>query len=139
MTIMDTMGELAVALHAFDALEPSKAKLKADGLKQYEYSDIGLGWVIHAGYEVVEWDEGQPVIEVRTLELNTGNHIFPLALRDIPGADLTAIEQLIADEEEAAAYEAAKSLARDDGDYGEYCLNAQRDKLAALEPDEGVK
>lgn len=119
-----------------DIARPLGAKKAADTLKSYEYDDIGLGWCIHASYEILEWDEGQPVIQVVKLELNTGNHIFPLALRDIPAADLTAIEGLIADQEYTDAYEAAKSLTRDDGDYGEYCLNAQRDKLAALEPDE---
>ena len=121
---------------AAEITRPLGAKKAADTLKQFEYSDLGLGWCIHCGYEVEHERGERPVVQIVKLELNTGNHVFPLSLRDLPGTDLTLIEELIADEVEADAQEAAKSLARDDGEYGEYCLNAQRDRLAALEPDE---
>jgi hypothetical protein len=131
-SLFDAVGDICRTQYNLGA-KPKKA---ADTLKEYEYDDIGLGWCLHCGYEIADWDEGQPVIQIHKLELNTGNHIYPLALRDIPPEDLTAIEGLIQDQEYTEAQAAAQHLARDDGEYGEYCLNAQRDKLAALEPDE---
>jgi hypothetical protein len=108
---------------------------KPPDLKEYQYDDIGLGWCIHAQYSV-EWDEGEPVVTVEVLELNTGNRLLALTPSDIPSADLIAIEGLIADEELAAAHEAALHLHRTRNDDGDYSLDAQRDRLAALEPDE---
>jgi hypothetical protein len=104
-------------------------------LKCYDYDDIGFGFVLHCWYSH-EWDEGTCAATIERIELNTGNQIIPLKLNDVPGTDLVAIEALIADQEYEDAQAAAQHLARDDGEYGEYCLNAQRDRLAALEPDE---
>jgi hypothetical protein len=121
---------------AADITRPVGAKKPAPAdLKQYEYDDIGLGWCLHVGYSL-EWDEGRADVWIHTLDLNTGQHLIPLTLTDIPGADLKGIEAVIAEQEEGDAYEATKSLARDDGEYGEYCLDAQRDRLAAKEPTE---
>ena len=115
---------------AADIARPLGVKKSADTLKSYEYSDIGLGWCIHCGY-TVEHERGErPVVQIVKLELNTGNHVFPLSLRDLPGDDLTLIEELIADEVEADAQAAAESLA-DRSDYGDW-LNDQRKDREAL-------
>ena len=95
------------------------AKPAPADLKSYEYDDIGLGWCIHVGYEL-SWDDGRADVWIHTLDLNTGQHLIPLTLTDIPGADLKGIEAVIADVEEGEAYEAARHLAEtrnDDGDY----------------------
>lgn len=113
----------------------AKPAKPAPDLKQFEYDDIGLGWCIHCGY-TIEWDEGRADVWIHTLDLNTGQHVLPLTLTDIPAADLKGIEAVIAEQEEADAYEAARHLAETRNDDGDYGLDAQRDKLAALEPDE---
>jgi hypothetical protein len=131
-SLFDAVGDICRTQYRLG----EKPKKAADTIKQHEHDLECMGWVLHCGYTLVEWDDDRPVIQIVQLELNTGQHVYPLALRDIPGGELTMIEELISDEEYADAHEAAKALARDDGDYGEYCLNAQRDRLAALEPDE---
>jgi hypothetical protein len=114
---------------AADITRPVGAKKPAPAdLKQYEYDDIGLGWCIHCGY-TVEWDEGRADVWIHTLDLNTGQHLIPLTLTDIPGADLKGIEAVIADVEEGEAYEAARHLAesrRDDADARGDWLRDQR-------------
>ena len=101
---------------------------KPDPIKQHEHDLECMGWVLHCGYELVEWDEDRPVIQIVQLELNTGQHVYPLALRDIPGGELTMIEELIGDEEYADAYEAAKALARDPRDDGDYAFDRANEK-----------
>lgn len=118
-----------------DAIEQIQGATKSTDLKEFEYDDIGLGWCIHCGY-TVEWDDGRAEIWILTLDLNTGQHLIPLTLTDIPGADLRGIEAVIAEQEESDAHEAALHLYRTRHDDGDYSLDAQRDKLAALEPDE---
>ena len=119
---------------AADITRPLGVK-KPDPLTQYEYSDIGLGWCLHVGYSV-DWDEGNADVWIHTLELNTGQRVIPLALNEIPADELRLIESLIADEEVSAAHDAALELYRNRNDDGDYSLDAQRDRLAALEPDE---
>ena len=102
---------------------------KLPDLKEYQYDDIGLGWCIHAQYSV-EWDEGEPVVTVEVLELNTGNRLLALTPSDIPSADLIAIEALIADEELASAHESAKSLHESSDDRGDWLYEQRKDKEA---------
>ena len=63
----------------------------------------------------------------------TGQRDIELQLAEIDVADLEAI---LAEGEYEAARRDAEYLARDEGDFGEYALDAQRDRLAMLEPTE---
>lgn len=127
MSLFETAAEIT---------RPLGAKKPTPDLKQFECDDIGMGWCLHCGYSV-EWDDGRADVWIHTLDLNTGQHVLPLTLTDIPAADLKGIEAVIAEQEEADAYEAARHLAETRNDDGDYSLDAQRDRLAALETTEG--
>lgn len=126
MSLFETAAEIT---------RPLGAKKPTPDLKQFEYDDIGMGWCLHCGYSV-EWDDGRADVWIHTLDLNTGQHVLPLTLTDIPGADLKGIEAVIAEQEEGDAYEAARHLAETRNDDGDYSLDAQRDRLAALDTAE---
>ena len=100
---------------AAEITRPLGVKKQKD-VKQFEYDDLGLGWCIHCGY-TVDWDDGRADVWIHTLDLNTGQHLIPLTITDIPGADLKGIEAVIAEQEEGDACEAARHLheTRNDG------------------------
>jgi hypothetical protein len=132
--LFNAVGDICRTAYGIKGEKPAAKAAPAD-LKSYEYDDIGLGWCIHCGY-TIEWDDGRADVWIHTLDLNTGQHLIPLTLTDIPGADLKGIEAVIADVEEGEAYEAARHLAESRNDDGDYSLDAQRDRLAAKEPTE---
>jgi hypothetical protein len=101
---------------AAEITRPLGAKRHPD-LKHYEYDDLGLGWCLHCWYDL-EWDEGEAVVQIEAIDLNTGQHVLPLTVNDVPAVDLIAIESLIADEEYEAAYQAAKALHESRNDDG---------------------
>jgi len=114
---------------AADITRPLNVR-KPDPLKCYDYSDIGLGFVLHCWYSH-EWDEDNVIVTIERIELNTGNQTIPLRLHDVPGTDLLAIEALIAEQEYADAYEAAKSLAESrEDDRGDWLYEARKDREA---------
>ena len=125
MSLFDTAAEITRPLGV--------AKPAPSDLKSYEYDDLGLGWCIHVGYTYTQELGELPDVWIHKLELNTGQHLIPLSLTDIPGADLKAIEAAIADEIDGSNQAAAESLARDPRDDGDYAhdraLDTAEDKL----------
>jgi len=121
-------------VRADEIIRREAQKAVTPGLHWWEDTDYPHGWKVLFGYSV-EWDEGRANVWVHQVELDDGKHCVPIHL---PQKDINAIESVIAGEVEAEAEADALALARDDGDYGDWCLEAQRDRLAMLEPDERV-
>ena len=140
-SILGLMNQLGSALTELDGIERKpitlqKIKAKDDVLKweQFEETKNGVypfGWILHVGY-TVEWDEDVSVWVHRAF-LATGKRDIELQLNEI---DVNELEAVIAEGEYEAARRDAEYLARDEGDRGEYALDAQRDRLAMLEPTE---
>jgi len=130
MSVMDAMDDLLTAIDGLQATVNKTAPKRDDKLlwevfHETKHSVLPFGWTLHLGYSIDREPGDAPAVWIHRAYLDTGVGEHELSLKDI---DVNALEddirQIVEDQDEADA----EAHAPDDGDFGEFLMNARKDR-----------
>ena len=126
MSVMDAMDDLLTAIDGLQTTVNKVAPRRDPDLQWWTDTDLPFGWKCHHGYSI-DWDDGRAGVWIHKSELDDGK---ACVLVHLPAEDINKLESVIAEEVEAAYQDDALARQRDDGDYGDWLYEQQKDREA---------